>query len=232
MKKRHITGFTLIELLVVVAIIAVLIAILLPALANARNMAGLAVCGSNLSQIGKATQFYIHDNSEAFPVPKYSHSGDPGFLWPMWFYGGDDSGSWGPVGSFPAKDRSLAPYLDPLTGVYHCPGDRVTYGGRPYWEAITVSYPMNLNSDTGNFPSLWSKRLSQVADPARTLLVGDFAWSAIWAAGDWLVPQYWWHPDGLGQLKVSLGFVDGHSDYLSIRPGVWNTASYRIFPNE
>jgi prepilin-type N-terminal cleavage/methylation domain-containing protein/prepilin-type processing-associated H-X9-DG protein len=55
-------GFTLIELLVVVAIIAVLVAILLPALSKAREMAKSAVCLSNLRQSFTGNQFYADDN--------------------------------------------------------------------------------------------------------------------------------------------------------------------------
>lgn len=51
-------GFTLVELLVVVAIIVSLIAILLPALRNARKVAKQAVCGSNLSQVGLSLMMY------------------------------------------------------------------------------------------------------------------------------------------------------------------------------
>jgi prepilin-type N-terminal cleavage/methylation domain-containing protein len=51
-------GFTLIELLVVVAVIALLIAILLPALAGARKVARLGICESNLKQLGVATNTY------------------------------------------------------------------------------------------------------------------------------------------------------------------------------
>ncbi len=68
MKMRG--GFTLIELLVVVAIIAVLIAVLLPALSQARKIAQIVSCGSNLREIGKALFMYAYDNNDKLP-PSY-----------------------------------------------------------------------------------------------------------------------------------------------------------------
>jgi prepilin-type N-terminal cleavage/methylation domain-containing protein len=61
-------GFTLIELLVVIAIIAILAAMLLPALARAKERSQRAVCKSNMHQVGLTAIMYAHDNGDKFPL--------------------------------------------------------------------------------------------------------------------------------------------------------------------
>ena len=64
--KRN-TGYTLIELLVVVAMIALLVAILVPSLNKARELAKMTVCKSTVKQLGLAFHMYADDNGGSLP---------------------------------------------------------------------------------------------------------------------------------------------------------------------
>lgn len=163
--SRQARAFTLIELLVVVAIIAVLISILLPALGRAREQAKQTKCVANLRSIGGAMHQYFGENKDWFPFEKrnisttgplhgFYYGGHPGRRLPN-----DPSEWWGynspvyrdtprgrpfnryifndlPDWDVPVTDPLFEKVRDELDQIYACPSDT---GG--YWNNQGPSDP-------------------------------------------------------------------------------------------
>jgi prepilin-type processing-associated H-X9-DG protein len=82
--RRRLAAFTLVELLVVIGIIAVLVAILLPALSSARRAASQVQCASNMKQLSLGLIMYIQQNKGKFP-PTAVNAGNPGTPQGWWW---------------------------------------------------------------------------------------------------------------------------------------------------
>jgi prepilin-type N-terminal cleavage/methylation domain-containing protein len=215
--RRHETGFTLIELLVVVAIIALLIAILLPSLGRAREKAKLSVCLSNLRQIGLAAFMYQGENTGYFPGAGGSASRATDWVW--WQTGRDPN------------QGMLVPYMGGnfVKKVYICPSDPLTRNP-PSYTPYQYSYTANCNifvtlGDTKIMPI----RYASIRSPANKMeLVDEDATSiddACFAPQDWTTTsktniisvmhdKMTSNNTTLNYGKGAASLADGHAEFL------------------
>ncbi|HTL56643.1 MAG TPA: prepilin-type N-terminal cleavage/methylation domain-containing protein [Candidatus Limnocylindrales bacterium] len=125
-------AFSLLELLIVIAIVAILSALLLPAIGIARGKGERANCQSNLRQLGLATQIYCVDNDGR--LPENRPGADSKYGWVR----GDMKRPEDATNTTQIKQGTLYPYASEAA-VFRCPADRSQLGGVPR----VRSYSMN-----------------------------------------------------------------------------------------
>lgn len=172
MRARR-SGFTIVELLVVAAIVAILAALLFPAMVSVKETARRTTCASNLRQIGMATTMYAQNDDERMPTDVAAPP----------VYGGTTTQ--------PPYDSLIAPYVGDV-GVYGCPSDALArvadvgmwdgrHKGRKRSYAIAGSIATQEGFDGGKDSDpntgVWGRPLTHISEPA-----GTIAFAETWAS--------------------------------------------------
>ncbi len=193
-------SFTLIELLVVIAIIAILAAMLLPALSSAREAARNSTCLSKLKQIGLAHGMYINDNNDVI-CPAYDKP-NGGILW----------------------CNRVAPYvmaegkLTDNRAIFSCPSESLVAFPESGQTGFAYGHYGQNNVLTGgnNGQPDWSRKAGAVADSSKAIINGDETYTSAFRL-DYTGYVAWRH-GGKGDYKADTGVAYG----VSTAPGQAN----------
>ena len=207
-------AFTLVELLVVITIIAILAAMLLPALSRAKQKAWTISCNSNLHQIGLGMKMFADDNNELYPESGTSI-----------YWGAIDVAP--PIGSGKASwMEQIFPYIG-NTNVYRCPGNvqlpANLRGPFNYFNGCNVAYVTAhnfaaVNSTAILFPSAFvlGGDTAGIPNSSGTLSFDpqdadkdDYTQNCVGGAADAGITEFWQiHSKG-----QNIMFADGHSQW-------------------
>jgi prepilin-type N-terminal cleavage/methylation domain-containing protein/prepilin-type processing-associated H-X9-DG protein len=220
------SGFTLIELLVVIAIIAILAAMLLPALSRAKQKAQAITCVNNLKQLAMAWIMYADDSQDQLPPNFSTTAGSPDAAWIRgWLsWTANNTDNTNKLYLADAKYALLAPYSKGSTGIYKCPGDKVPCDLGMRVRSYSMSNMMNgkgtatyLNQRPGQQYLLY-KKLSNIIRPGPCDIwvfieenadsINDgFFWVNMFVTNKWQdIPASYHGTSG------ALAFADGHAE--------------------
>lgn len=193
-------GFTLVELLVVIGIIALLIAILMPALSRAKEQANWLKCLSNMRQVGQALMMYCNNNKGRFPRPGVAQQPEDWIFWEDEPRGSNSTRS--------IDNSAIAPYLGrPVNPeVFRCPSDDVQNRrtGSNYRFSYSANYLIMRLPPQGGWATLYGSegnaplRVTEIVSPSDKLVLIDETAETV-DDGCWA----WMEQLGLGQNIIS-----------------------------